>query len=221
MLTNPASLSGQAELRHQFRVFPRRRRPVDAAGLGQLLGRLRRRGRCGCGCGCSMPTARCWRPGSRRCRPAPAASAIDSREVRARFGLPPFTGQLVHPRHRRRRPRRGEIRAGHLCVRQRRLACPARMTPTPGRPTASPACRRRAPDETVVLWLQNSHAVPIPAGAIALDRMGAEQPVALDRAVGPFATVALDVGATAARTCAGRRRSNCAPAGTSCGRATR
>ena len=39
-------------------------------------------------------------------------------------------------------------------------------------------------DERVVLWLQNSHAVPIPPGAIALDRMGAEHPVALDRAVG-------------------------------------
>jgi len=49
------------------------------------------------------------------------------------------------------------------------------------------------PDEKVVLWLQNSHAVPIPPGTVALDRMGAEQPVTLDRAVGPFATVALDV----------------------------
>jgi hypothetical protein len=48
-------------------------------------------------------------------------------------------------------------------------------------------------DERVILWLQNSHAVPIPPGAIALDRMGAERPVTLDRAVGPFATLALDV----------------------------
>ena len=44
-----------------------------------------------------------------------------------------------------------------------------------------------------MLWVQNSHAAPIPAGAIALDRMGAEAPVALDRAVAPFATVAVDV----------------------------
>ena len=49
------------------------------------------------------------------------------------------------------------------------------------------------PDEKVVLWLQNSHAVPIPAGTIALDRMGAETPVALKQDVGPFATVAMDV----------------------------
>ena len=29
----------------------------------------------------------------------------------------------------------------------------------------------------MVLWVQNSHAAPIPSGTIALDRMGAEQPV--------------------------------------------
>ena len=34
---------------------------------------------------------------------------------------------------------------------------------------------------------------PIPAGAVALDRMGAERPVALTQEVGPFATVAVDV----------------------------
>ena len=39
---------------------------------------------------------------------------------------------------------------------------------------------------------------PIPAGAVALDRMGAERPVALTQEVGPFATVAVDVGACAA-----------------------
>ncbi len=45
----------------------------------------------------------------------------------------------------------------------------------------------------MLLWVQNSHAAPIPAGALSLDRMGAERPVTLDRAVAPFATVALDV----------------------------
>jgi hypothetical protein len=49
------------------------------------------------------------------------------------------------------------------------------------------------PDERVVLWVQNSHAAPIPAGTIALDRMGAEKPVSVQRDVGPFATLALDV----------------------------
>ena len=45
----------------------------------------------------------------------------------------------------------------------------------------------------MVLWVQNSHAAPIPAGTLSLDRMGAEQPVVLDREVAPFATLALDV----------------------------
>jgi len=49
-------------------------------------------------------------------------------------------------------------------------------------------------DETVTLWLQNSHAVPIPRGAVALDCMGAERPVTLEQDIGPFATVAIDVG---------------------------
>jgi hypothetical protein len=48
-------------------------------------------------------------------------------------------------------------------------------------------------DERVTLWLQNSHATPIPAGAVALDRMGAERPAPLPQDVGPFATVAVDV----------------------------
>ncbi len=71
-----------------------------------------------------------------------------------------------------------------------------------------------------MLWLQNSHAVPIPAGTIALDRMGAERPVALEQPVGPFATVALDVADYLPGLC-GPSRSNCAPAGTWSARATR
>jgi hypothetical protein len=49
------------------------------------------------------------------------------------------------------------------------------------------------PDERVVLWLQNSHAKPIPAGSIGLNRMGDERVVTLDEPIGPFATRALDV----------------------------
>ena len=45
----------------------------------------------------------------------------------------------------------------------------------------------------MTLWLQNSHAAPIPAGAVTFDRMGAEQPVAFDRAVPPFASVPVDL----------------------------
>ncbi len=50
-------------------------------------------------------------------------------------------------------------------------------------------------DERVVLWVQNSLPVPIPAGGIALNLMGDERVVPFDRSVAPFATVALDVAA--------------------------
>ncbi len=49
------------------------------------------------------------------------------------------------------------------------------------------------PGERVILWVQNSHAAPIPAGAMSLDRMGAEAPVPFAREVPGFASVAVDV----------------------------
>jgi hypothetical protein len=120
--------------------------------------------------------------------------SIDSREVRARFGLKPFTGQLLL---------HAIGVAGHDVVKYAldtyasdngaSLSCTHDANAWPSdRFAGLPAPRS---DETVTLWLQNSHAVPIPAGAVALDRMGAERPVPLDREIGPFATVALDVSA--------------------------
>src|ERR1700755_2441031 len=133
------------------------------------------------------------RGGGERALPAgPGGFSIDSRDVRARFGLPAFTGQLfIH----------AVGVAGHDVVKYAMdtyasangasLSCTHDANAWPSdRFAGLPAPRR---DEKVVLWLQNSHAVPIPAGTIALDRMGAEQPVTLDRAVGPFATVAMDI----------------------------
>jgi hypothetical protein len=120
--------------------------------------------------------------------------SIDSRDVRKRFGLDDFTGQLfVH----------AIGAAGHDVVKYAldtfasdngaSLSCTHDANAWPSDRFAG----LPAPDgdERVVLWLQNSHAVPIPAGTVALDRMGAEQPVTLDADVGPFATVALDVNA--------------------------
>ncbi len=120
--------------------------------------------------------------------------AIDSREVRARFGLTAFTGQLLL---------HAIGAAGHDVVKYAldthasdggaSLSCTHDANAWPSdRFAGLPAPRS---GETVTLWLQNSHAVPIPAGSIALDRMGSERPVFLDRAVRPFATVAVDVGA--------------------------
>jgi hypothetical protein len=122
----------------------------------------------------------------------PGGFSIDSRDVRKRFGLAEFTGQLfIHAI--------GAV--GHDVVKYAldtyasdngaSLSCTHDANAWPSdRYAGLPAPRD---DERVVLWLQNSHAVPIPAGAVALDRMGAERPVALAHEVGPFATVAVDV----------------------------
>jgi hypothetical protein len=122
----------------------------------------------------------------------PCGFSIDSRAVCERFGLPAFTGQLfLH----------AIGVAGHDVVKYAldtyasdnggSLSCTHDANAWPSdRYAGLPAPRE---DERVVLWLQNSHAAPIPAGAVALDRMGAEQPVALAQEVGAFATVAVDV----------------------------
>ncbi len=120
--------------------------------------------------------------------------SIDSRQVRERFGLPPFTGQLLL---------HAIGATGHDVVKYAldtfasgdgvSLSCTHDANAWPSdRFAGLPAPRD---DETVTLWLQNSHAVPIPAGGVALDRMGADCPVVLERDIGPFATVGLDVGA--------------------------
>ena len=120
--------------------------------------------------------------------------SIDSREVRARFGLGDFTGQLfIH----------AIGAAGHDVVKYAldtfsggdgwSLSCTHDANAWPSdRFAGLPA---PAEGERVVLWLQNSHAVPIPAGTVALDRMGWQRPVTLDQEVGPFATVGMDVAA--------------------------
>jgi hypothetical protein len=122
----------------------------------------------------------------------PGGFSIDSREVREKFDLPPFTGQLfVH----------AIGVAGHDVVKYAldtyasdngaSLSCTHDANAWPSdRFAGLPAPR---PDEKVILWLQNSHAVPIPPGTIALGRMGAETPVPLNQAVGPFATIPMDV----------------------------
>ncbi len=122
----------------------------------------------------------------------PGGIAIDSREVRARFDLPQFTGQLfLH----------AIGVAGHDVIKYAldtyasengaSLSCTHDANAWPSdRYAGLPAPR---PDERVVLWVQNSHAAPIPAGTLALNRMGVEKPAPLRSEVGPFATVALDV----------------------------
>ena len=120
------------------------------------------------------------------------AVVLDSRAIRARFALPEFDGQLfIHVIGV----------AGHDVVKyaldtegsgdERSLSVTHDANAWPSdRYAGLPA---PSGDETVTLWIQNSHAAPIPAGAITLDQMGAERPVALDRDIGAFESVALDV----------------------------
>ena len=120
-----------------------------------------------------------------------AAIVIDSREVRARFDLPPFEGQLfMHV----------VGAAGHdvfkyaldiidddgpsLTTTHDANAWPADLY------AGLPAPRD---DERVILWVQNSLPIEIPAGGIALGLIGDNRQVPYPLPVAPFASVALDV----------------------------
>jgi hypothetical protein len=114
-----------------------------------------------------------------------------SRWVRHRFNLGDFAGQLfIHV----------VGAAGHDVVKyaldtysdnDSALSCTHDANAWPSERYAGlPA---PSPGEHVILWLQNSHAAPIPAGAIGLNRMGDERVATLDEPIGPFATRALDV----------------------------
>ncbi len=121
----------------------------------------------------------------------PAGITIDSQDVRARFALPPFEGQLFihaigvagHDVVKYALDTYGSGNEPSLSVTHDANAWPS------DRYAGMPAPRA---DERVVLWLQNSHAAPIPAGALTIDRMGAEAPVAYAHAVAPYATVVID-----------------------------
>jgi hypothetical protein len=117
---------------------------------------------------------------------------IDSAEIRARFGLPDFAGQLFihaigvagHDVVKYALDTYGTGGEPSLSVTHDANAWPS------DRYAGLPAPRA---DERVMLWVQNSHAAPIPAGAITLDRMGREAPVTLAREIPPYASLAVDV----------------------------
>jgi hypothetical protein len=124
--------------------------------------------------------------------PDGAAILLDSCALRARFALPAFCGQLfIH----------AVGAAGHDVVKYAldtyepdgaSLSCTHDANAWPSdRYAGLPAPR---PGERVTLWVQNSHAAPIPDGALTLDRMGAETPVAIGGEIPGFATIAVDVG---------------------------
>lgn len=127
--------------------------------------------------------------------PSGGAIVIDSREVRARFGLGGFTGQLfVH----------AVGVAGHDVVKyaldtfgddakDARLSCTHDANSWPADLYAGLPAPRAG--ERVLLWVQNSHPRTIPPGSIGLNLMGRDDIRTLDGPIAPFATVALDVAA--------------------------
>ncbi len=128
-------------------------------------------------------------------RPLPQGAAgvvIDSAEVRARFSLGAFTGQLFlhvigargHDVVKYALDTYGD-EAGVLSCTHDANAWPAEFY------AGLPAPRR---GERVVLWIQNSHPCPIPAGAVSLNLMGRDEIAPLERQVPPFGTLALEVG---------------------------
>ncbi|MBI3451315.1 MAG: hypothetical protein HY057_00455 [Rhodospirillales bacterium] len=118
---------------------------------------------------------------------------IDSREVRRRFGLSGFTGQLfIHV----------VGAAGHDVVKYALdifgknaadLSCTHDANAWPADFYAGlPA---PAAGEKVVLWVQNSHPAPIPAGGVGLNLMGRDETAWLDRPIPAFGSYPLDVAA--------------------------
>jgi hypothetical protein len=126
------------------------------------------------------------------------AIIVDSRDVRERFRLTEFCGQLfLHIAGA----------AGHDVVKyaldtfadpelggdqkEASLSCTHDANAWPAdRYAGLPA---PANGEQVVLWLQNSHPVAIPPGAVGFSRMGDEHVAAINEPIPPFATRALDV----------------------------
>ncbi len=126
---------------------------------------------------------------SEECGPQSATISIDSREVRARFELPEFAGQLfLHvvgaSGHDVVKYALDTFGTGALSATHDANAWPAERYAGLPAPT---------PSERVLLWLQNSHPVEIPAGAVSLNPMGEERIAPIAEPIAPFASRPVDV----------------------------
>ncbi|MFT9446437.1 hypothetical protein [Gluconobacter japonicus] len=125
---------------------------------------------------------------------AGAGITIDSADVRKRFGLPAFMGQLFihvigargHDVVKYALDVWGKNGDPSLSVTHDANAWPSVRYATLPAPEA---------DETLTVWVQNSHATTIPAGAITFNPMGVDDHRGVKRAIGPFETLAVNVGA--------------------------
>ncbi len=125
-------------------------------------------------------------------RPAPgAAIRLDAREVRRRFALPEFTGSLfIH----------AFAIGGHDAIKYilDELDGAGRVPTVTHDANSWPAdyyAGLPAPvnGDRVTLWLQNSHPMAIPEGAISLNRMGRDERRPVTQAIPPFGTWRQDV----------------------------
>jgi hypothetical protein len=133
------------------------------------------------------------------CGPAARSIVLDSREIRARFRLPEFCGQLFlhmvgaagHDIVKYALDTFGDGSADLADGDDRSLSATHDANAWPADLYAGlPA---PAPGEQVVLWVQNSHPFPIPPGAISLNPMGADGAVPIAEPIAPFASRAVDV----------------------------
>ena len=174
-------LSFAAQFRHQFRIFPRRGRQAHAPRHQPITGRVTARKIVQP----VVPPVRRRRSARLRHGPKPARCGRlyrhrqrgDSRALQAAALHRP----IVRAGGGRGGPRRGQIRARSpmattaTCFR-------ARMTPIPGPPICYAGLPAPDEGEEVVLWVQNSHPITIPAGAISAGRDGRRgNPVPLER----------------------------------------
>lgn len=121
---------------------------------------------------------------------ANASVVIDSKDIRARFGLGDFTGSLfLHVCGI----------AGHDIVKyaldtygdsDEVLSCTHDSNSWPADLYAGLPAPRDG--EKVLLWVQNSHPAPVPAGSVGMNLMGEADIAWLDREIPPFGTLAID-----------------------------
>lgn len=119
---------------------------------------------------------------------------VDSAEVRERFNLPAFTGQLFlhvlgaagHDVVKYALDTFGRNGNPSLSVTHDANAWPAARFASLPAPTK---------DEKLVVWVQNSHGTSIPAGGLAFNRMGSDALAPVEEEIGPYETVAIDVSA--------------------------
>jgi len=133
-----------------------------------------------------------------RCGSPAGALLVDSRDIRRRFRLPEFCGQLFlhvvgvagHDVIKYALDTFGEAGCGENS-RGVTLSCTHDANAWPAdRYAGLPA---PGPGERVVIWVQNSHPVAIPSGAVGLAPMGKDRVVPVEGPIAPFATRAVAV----------------------------